>query len=183
MIDWCRWCAHSQITPRDSSQAHNLSHRLPEAYWCDMSVNDVMCDSRTDWSMLSVHSHNHCLLPVALKPNTVFRIRLAYLNKFDNNSFIIAHYLCPEWPHRQCVGLSFRRSHDRGWLSAVSLVICSPARIAVCNTWSSGGTALCRMGGCDQSIRSTVSDAIVCSWLWLTATRGSPWATSVNYCK
>ena len=30
--------------------------------------------------------------------------------------------------------------------SAVSLVICSPARIAVCNTWSSGGTALCRGG-------------------------------------
>ena len=32
MIDQWRWCAHSQITPRDSSQAHNLSHRLPEAY-------------------------------------------------------------------------------------------------------------------------------------------------------
>ena len=41
----------------------------------------------------------------------------------------------------------FQRSHDRGSLSAVSLVICSPARIAVCNTWSSGGTALCRVGG------------------------------------
>ena len=41
-------------------------------------------------SLLSVHSHTHSLLPVALKPNTVFRIGLAYLNKFDNNSFIIA---------------------------------------------------------------------------------------------
>ena len=30
------------------------------------------------------------MLPVALKPNTVFRIGLAYLNKLDNNSFIIA---------------------------------------------------------------------------------------------
>ena len=28
--------------------------------------------------------------------------------------------------------------------------------------------------GCDQSIGSTVSDAIVRSWLWLTATRSSP---------
>ena len=32
----------------------------------------------------------------------------------------------PEWPHRQCVGLAFRRSHDHGSLSAPSLVICSP---------------------------------------------------------
>ena len=29
-------------------------------------------------------------------------------------------------------------------------------------------------GGCDQSIGSFVSDAIVCSWLWQTATRSSP---------
>ena len=29
-------------------------------------------------------------------------------------------------------------------------------------------------GGCDQSIGSTVSDAIVRSWLWSTATRSSP---------
>ena len=28
--------------------------------------------------------------------------------------------------------------------------------------------------GCDQSIGSTVSDAIVRSWLWSTATRSSP---------
>ena len=49
--------------------------------------------------------------------------------------------------HRQCVGLVFRRSHDRGSLSAVSLVICSPARIAVCNTGSSGGTACGAQGG------------------------------------
>ena len=28
--------------------------------------------------------------------------------------------------------------------------------------------------GCDQSIGSTVSDAIVRSWLWLTATKSSP---------
>ena len=40
-------------------------------------------------------------------------------------------------------------------------------------TRHSGGTAH-QGGGCDQSIGSTVSDAIVRSWLWLTATRNSP---------
>ena len=44
---------------------------------------------------------------------------------------------CPEWPRRQCVGLVFRRSQVRTSLSAVSLVICSPARIAVCPVWIS----------------------------------------------
>ena len=38
--------------------------------------------------------------------------------------------------------------------------------------WRSGGTAH-EGGGCDQSIGSTVSDVIVRSWLWLTATRSS----------
>ena len=32
---------------------------------------------------------------------------------------------------------------------------------------------------CDQSIGSTVIDAIVRSWLWSTATRSYPWATLV----
>ena len=31
-----------------------------------------------------------------------------------------------------------------------------------------------RVEGCDQSIGSTVSDAIARSWLWSTATRSSP---------
>ena len=43
-------------------------------------------------------------------------------------------------------------SHDRGSLSAVSLVICSPARIEVCDTWSSGSTALCRVGGATSQL-------------------------------
>ena len=60
--------------------------------------------------------------------------------------------LYPEWPHRQCVGLIFRRSHVRSSLSAVSLVICSPARIAVCNTLSSGGNAQCRVGGATSQL-------------------------------
>ena len=41
------------------------------------------------------------------------------------------------------------------------------------NTWSSGGTAH-EGGGCDQSNGSTVSDAIVSSWLWSTATKSYP---------
>ena len=89
----------------------------------------------------------------------------------------------PEWPHRQCVGLASRRSHDRGWLSAASLVICSPAGIAVCNTWSSGGTVLCRVGGATSQLdlpSLTPLSVAGCGWLQL----GSPhWATSVNYCK
>ena len=37
------------------------------------------------------------------------------------------------------------------------------------------GRGYCQKGwGCDQSIRSTVSDAMVRSWLWSTATRSSP---------
>ena len=91
--------------------------------------------------------------------------------------------LCPEWPHRQCVGLAFRRSHVRGSLSAVSLVICSPARIAVCNTWSSGGTALFRVGGATSQLDLPSLTPLYiagCDWLQL----GAPhWASSVNYCK
>ena len=37
--------------------------------------------------------------------------------------------------------------------------------------------------GCDQSIGSTISDAIVRSWLWLTATRSSQLGCSVHCCK
>ena len=51
-----------------------------------------------------------------------------------------------------------------------------------CNTWSSEGTAH-EGGGCDQSIGSTVSDAIVRCRLWSTALGVPHWATSVDYCK
>ena len=44
-------------------------------------------------------------------------------------------------------------------------------RFLLC-TRRSGGTAH-EGGGCDQSIGSTVPDAIVHSWLWSTATRSS----------
>ena len=46
------------------------------------------------------------------------------------------------------------------------------AAFTPCNTWSSGGTAH-EGGGCDQSIGSTVSDAIIRSWLWSAANRSS----------
>ena len=48
-------------------------------------------------------------------------------------------------------------------------------------TRRSGGTAH-ESGGCAQSIGSTVSDAIVRSQLWSTATRSSPLGYFSNYC-
>ena len=92
--------------------------------------------------------------------------------------------------HPECIytqsgrtGLVARRSHVRGSLSAVSLVICSPARIAVCNTWSSGDTALCRVGGATSQLDlpSLMPLSVAgCGWLQL----GAPHLDiSVNYCK
>ena len=72
----------------------------------------------------------------------------------------------PEWPHRQ-----------GGCLPAVAEL----HRSILC-TRRSGGTAHVG-GGCDQSIGSTVSDAIVRSWLWSTATRSSSLGYFSNYCK
>ena len=54
-------------------------------------------------------------------------------------------------------------------------------RFILC-TRRSGGTAH-EGGDCDQSIGSTVSDAIVHSWLGSTATMSYHWDTSVDYCK
>ena len=45
------------------------------------------------------------------------------------------------------------------------------------------GVLPCVGWGYDQSIGSTVSDAIVRSWLWLTASRSSPLGYFGNYCK
>ena len=59
----------------------------------------------------------------------------------------------------------------------------SPARIAVCNTWSSRGTALCRVEGATSQLDLlflTPLSVAGCGWLQL----GAPhWATSANYCK
>ena len=94
-------------------------------------------------------------------------------------SLLLRGYLYPVGPHRQCIGLAFRRSHVRGSLSAASLVICS--RIALCNAWSSGGTALCRVGGATSQLdlpSLTPLSVVGCGRLQ----RGAPqWATSVAH--
>ena len=66
------------------------------------------------------------------------------------------------------------------WHAAVAHSI--PTEVALIYTMHEGGTAH-EGGGVDQSIGSTVSDAIVHSWLWLTATRSSPLDCFSNYCK
>ena len=51
----------------------------------------------------------------------------------------------------------------------------SPVEVALIYTMHVALRGYCPIGWeCDQSIGSTVSDAIVRSWLWLTATRSSP---------
>ena len=69
----------------------------------------------------------------------------------------------PEWPHRQggCLDAAVARS--------------SPAEVRLIYTMHMALRGYCPLGwDCDQSIGSTVSDAIVRSRLWLTATRSSP---------
>ena len=75
---------------------------------------------------------------------------LKFSEKFDHLLYI----LCPEWPHRQWVGLAFRRSHVRGSLSAASLVICSP-HYTVQHVELKGycqGTDLCRVRGAKSQL-------------------------------
>ena len=107
-------------------------------------------------SALEVIPCNWCLvMNKELKTNA----RSNYICKYE-----VSPELYPEWPHRQCVGLVFRRSHDRGSLSAASLVIC----IAVCNTWSSGGTALCRVGGATSQLDlPSLTPLCVAGYGWL----------------
>ena len=78
-----------------------------------------------------------------------------------------------EWPHRQCVGLAYPRTSVRATVAAASVAICSP-HLQHAIRW-----AQCRVRSNGQSIGSTVSYAVVHSWLWSTATRNSHWATSV----
>ena len=68
--------------------------------------------------------------------------------------------------YTRIVNLKVVRLHDR--IPAAAEL----HRFMLC-TRRSGGTAH-EDGGCDQSIGSTVSDAIVRYWLWSTATRSSP---------
>ena len=76
----------------------------------------------------------------------------------------------PEWPHRRCIVLTFRRSIVRSSLVAASLVICSPH----CTVLHVEFKGYCLGGVFSQSIGSFVSAAIICSWLWSTATGSFP---------
>ena len=69
------------------------------------------------------------------------------------------------------IGLAYTWTRVRATL--LQQVLGFVGGVSPCNTWSSEGTAH-EGEGCDQSIGSTVSDAIVRSWLWSTATRSSP---------
>ena len=80
---------------------------------------------------------------------------------------------------RGCLGvvLVWLPHMQGGWLACWRLqdripAVAEPHRFILC-TRRSGGTAH-DGGGCDQSIGSTVSEVIVRSWLWSTATRSSP---------
>ena len=83
----------------------------------------------------------------------------------------------PEWPHRQRVGLAFWSR--RFAADSVQQVLWFAARIVVCNTCSSGGTALCRVGRATSQLdlpSLTPLSVGGCGWLQL----GAPhWATSV----
>ena len=87
----------------------------------------------------------------------------------------------PEWPHRQSVGLAFRRSHVRSSLSAAILMICSPH--CTVQYVELRGTALCRVGGETSQLdlpSLTPLSVAGCGRLQ----QGAPhWATSLNYCK
>ena len=133
-------------------------------YW---SILNCMCLSNIPAKYLSWLRTNY--LPMLMTPH----YRQLSASKHTDLLLLppLTGTLYPEWPHRQRVGLVFRRSHDR------------PARIAVCNTWSSGDTALCRVGGATSQLdlsSLTPLSAAGCGWLQLMAPH---WATSVNYCK
>ena len=87
----------------------------------------------------------------------------------------------PEWPHRQCVGVAF---WSRTFAAdSVQQVLWFAARIAECNTWSSGGTALCRVGGATSQLDPpslTPLSVAGCGWLQLGA---PPLGYFGNYCK
>ena len=83
---------------------------------------------------------------------------------------IVIFYL--KWPHRQggcfaCCGCTFDYTFD-------SIARCTFDSIALFYNMHEALRGYCPWGwGCEESIGSTVSDAIVRSWSWLTATRSS----------
>ena len=90
-------------------------------------------------------------------------------------TYLLHSVLYPELQHRQggCLACwCCKIDPSSGW-DMHQFILC---------TRRSGGTAH-EGGGCDQSIGSTVYDAIVRSWLWLTATRSSLLGHFSNCCK
>ena len=86
-----------------------------------------------------------------------------------------------KWPLSGLIG-KVVASHAEGCNVARSIPAVTELHRFILCTRRSGGTAHVS-GGCDQSIGSTVSDAIVRSWLWSTATRSFPLGYFSNYCK
>ena len=73
--------------------------------------------------------------------------------------------LYPEWPHRQGGCLACWNRCSLSWAETAPIYTMLEAL--------GGGTAH-EGRGCDQSIGSSISDAIVRNWLWSTETSSSP---------
>ena len=135
--------------------------------------------------MLSASGKIHCCRYCYINTNVVSLKYRIYIigQKFTPGGsgwiwLIYATY--PEWPNVQPPFIPWVAALAR-WLprmlKVATLHVRIPAvaerhRFILC-TRRSGGIAH-EGGGCDQSIGSSVSDAIVRSWLWSTATGSSP---------
>ena len=84
---------------------------------------------------------------------------------------ISQHIMLPQSPVATALIFNWEAPHWSGIpnIARSRLSQCSKS----CDLQSSPHCGVQR-GGCHQSIGSTVSDAIVSSWLWLTTTRSSP---------
>ena len=157
-----------------------------------MPVTSCIKDTCFNLSLISEGRQNYSTLWLAQQRNYdsqetcyyIYKSLRKFMVKFLRTSencgikgltFIDITY--PEWPHRQCIGLAFRSRTFAA--DSVQQVMWFAARIAVCNTWSSGGIALCRVGGATSQLdlpSLTPLSIAGCGWLQL----GAPhWATSV----
>ena len=113
---------HLTLLRRDTSIHLILCYSSQSAPFISLSaIHLILCYSSHSMRFISV-----CAIHLILcysSHSVLFIIFLQFI------SFCAIHLiLClyPECPHRQCVGLAFRRSHVRISVSPVSLVICSP---------------------------------------------------------
>ena len=95
-----------------------------------------------------------------------------------HGTYQLNNYLCHEWLHRQWFNLAFQRSHNNISLAVVSLMVYG---IHLHGANEAQLTLFC-VGGA-QSIGSTVTDAILHSWLWSTATGSSPLGYLIGHCR